>query len=365
MQTRFPLRLAAVVVVAIATGAFAITACGEEEGGGPPLPVNTSTAGGTSGGGGEGGTSGRVREPLAGACYPKDPFCGIVGSPCLARVDQFQQTKKILRLGQLQITAPKSLANNAVAGIVGNAMTLLSDRDRCHLIATKPGNFNFLIEVDTEAKTLYAGGGLPQKNPDEGYCYVTKTFSSGIETKPVQIPISYEYDETTDTGTMNTVEPFDLAVPIFDPEADPELNAPILLPLRGTQIKNALLTDQGSCIGRFRGEDGELEPSDCSVTSLNAANDDYYPFASGGDLTGYITVADADNVEVKDLKATLCGLLSGQATNGCRNKTTGEIEFGPAANKPDFDSDGDGVNDAYRLAAKISGAGARVNGPCP
>lgn len=365
MLTRLPLRLISVVLSAGFVFGVVLTACGEEEGGGPPLPAKTGGGTGGSGAGGQAGAPGRAREPLAGRCYPTDPFCGIVGSPCLARVDNFEQKKKVLRLGQLQITKPKSLANNAVAGIVGNAMTLLSDRDRCYLTATKPGNFNFLIEVDTEQKTLYAGGGLPQKNPDEGYCYVTKTFASGIETKPVQIPISYEYDETTDTGTMNTVEPFDLAVPIFDPEADPELNAPILLPLRGTQIKNALLTDQGSCIGRFRGEDGELEPSDCSVTSLNAASDDYYPFASGGDLTGYITVADADSVEVKDLKATLCGLLSGQSTQGCRNKTTGEIEFGPAANKPDFDSDGDGENDAYLLAAKIAGAGAKVNGPCP
>ena len=79
-----------------------------------------------------------------------------------------------------------------VMNLVSNAMTQISNRDACYLYATKPGNFNFLIQVDTVKKTVLAGGGLPQKDPDAGYCSVTKTFDNGLETKPITIPIDYD-----------------------------------------------------------------------------------------------------------------------------------------------------------------------------
>jgi hypothetical protein len=153
-------------------------------------------------------------------------------------------------------------------------------------------------------------------------------------------------------------------VPIFDPEADPGLAAPILLPLKGTNLKNTQLSEDGACIGRFRGEAGELEAGDCNPTTGNAAKDEYYPFKSGGDLEGYILVSDAENVQVKDLKATLCALLSGQTARGTCKDADGKLSFGSGA-QPDLDTDGDGTNDAYALAAKIAGSSAKLNGACP
>jgi hypothetical protein len=321
-------------------GAIALSACSSDDDPAPP-----------AGNGGSGSTT-------LGGCYPTDPACGIVGSKCLAREDMKGQDVKTLRLGQLQITAPSSLANNAVAGLVGNAITQISNQSTCHLFATKPGNFNFLIQLDTVKNTLLLGGGLPQPDPDAGYCLVTRTFDNGLTSQPITIPVDYN----ADTQMFGTTEALELNVPIFDPANDPQLVAPILLPLKGTFLKNVQLSEDGACIGRFRGEEGELD-EDCGVTTSNAAKDDYYPFQSGGDLEGYILVKDAEAVQVIDLKATLCALLSGQTSKGKCTQDDGTIGFG-SGTKPDLDTDGDGEMDAYRLAARIAGSSVKLNGPC-
>lgn len=322
----------------------------------------------------ETGATAGPSKPNLGGCYPTDPKCTIAGSKCMALTDVSNAKKKTLRISQLKVGKPSALASTTINfTIIGPAVTI-QDNEACHLRpGTKAGTFNWLMEfdlTDPANATLRTGGARPVKDPSAGFCFLTESIQ-GQSLAPQTIKINYE----ASTGKFSTGEGKALTVPIFLDQAG--ATVPILLPLQGVKITNGTLTENGNCIGRFRGETGELD-SDCQTTSSMPTDPQAFQFEKGADLEGYITAEEADKVKIVDLSQSLCSFLSNtretcpddSSYKCCRRGTDGKIDFTGASGKPDFSSatqascSGTADCDAYLLGTELSAASVKINDSC-
>ena len=350
-------------VVGMASSLFvaaALAACSSSS-----SDASSSTGGTGTGGSGAGGATGFG---AVGMCYSTKSQCGLPGSHCMSLVDNTSTTKKTLRISQLRVTKPALLASKPIEfSIIGPAVTWADDA-ACGLSAPgKAGQFNWLLEFDTAAKTLKTGGAKPVDDAHSGYCYVNDSFG-GLAVAPIA-PTPIDLTDNKDgTFTFGTTQKFDISVPIFlDKTAT---KAPIVLPLKGGTIKNGTLTEGGNCIGKFKGD--TLDPSTsppCQPQTSDPTKDDAYQYTSGATLEGYITAEDADSVIVVDLGQSLCSLLANTAMDvggvkHCLRDTGGKLDFSKTTTPPDFSSKGDGNNDAYGLGAEVSAAGVKINDTC-
>ena len=182
--------------------------------------------------------------------------------------------------------------------------------------ASKGGLFNWLLDIDTEAKTLRTGGARGVDDISAGYCFLQADFSD-LKVEPIQTDITY--DETSGAfATTGSIER--LTVPIFQTR-NPD-DVPILLPLRLASISDGTLSTDGNCIGRYRGESDELTPGDCTTTMNNAKSDENYRFIDGATIQGIISLEEADHVKIIDLSASLCTLLTGVSVKAANNYGT-------------------------------------------
>ncbi len=309
-----------------------------------------------------------------GGCYPTDPKCTIAGSKCQALIDNSASNKKTLRISQLKVSKPAALASTTINfTIIGPAVTI-QDNDACHLRpGLKAGTFNWLMEfdlTDPAKATLRTGGARPVKDVSAGYCFLTDSIG-GSSLAPQTIPIVYDKA----TGAFSTGEGKALTVPIFlDQEAK---TTPILLPLQGVKITNGKLTENGNCIGRFRGDVGELD-SACQTLSSDPTDPQAFQFEKGADLEGYITAEEADKVKIVDLSQSLCSFLSNvrepcvedSSFKCCRRGADGKVDLSSASGKPDFSSTGQKACsgtpdcDAYLLGTELSAAAVKINDTC-
>ncbi len=268
---------------------------------------------------------------LEGSCYAPVGCSVLPENRCLAKVDNSQSTHKTLRMSQLRVKEPAVLANGFVQfTIVGPAVTQYDPA--CLLNPPKGGLFNWLLDVDTSAKTLRTGGARAIDDLASGYCFLSQDFS-GIQVEPIVADIDYNEAE----GTFATTTPLArLAVPIFQKRGDDDV--PILLPLLTTSITDAKLTENGNCIGRYRGEPGELDvrcdcvgrflkesdvPSErCEEIGGDPTDDAAYAFVGAANIEGKIALDEADQVKVIDLSGSLCVLLTGQSVKGADGYST-------------------------------------------
>ena len=361
------------VSTALITLAAALSACGSSSA--SPAPATTTGAGGSGAGGSGAGASagsgagGSGDLGAVGPCYSKDKTCGLPGSSCMALVDNTTVTRKTLRMSQLAITKPATLASKTVEfNIITPAVNWI-DNMACGFVPSgKAGQFNWLLEIDTAMKTMKTGGAAPVADPHAGYCYINQSFG-GLMVAPTTGPL-----DLTDNGdgTFNFASnmKFDIAVPIFLDATGTK--PPIVLPLKGGTITNGKLGEKGNCIGRFRGKAGELDPSiKCQTTTSDPKDPNAYQYVNDATLSGYITAEDADKVLVVDLNESLCGLLTNatmMAADGskvCKRDAAGKLDFGASMSGPDFSSKGDGVMDSFELGATFAAAAVKINDTCP
>lgn len=289
-------------------------------------------------------------------------------------IDNSTAKKKTMRISQLKVSKPAALASTTINfTIIGPAVTI-QDNEACHLRpGTKAGTFNWLMEfdlTDPANATLRTGGARPVKDPAAGFCFLTESIGAS-SLAPQTIKITYD----AATGAFATGEGKALTVPIFlDQEGK---TTPILLPLQGVKITNGTLTENGNCIGRFRGEKGELD-SDCQTSSSNPTDPQAFQFEKGADLEGYITAEEADKVKIVDLSQSLCSFLSNTrepcaddaAFKCCRRGSDGKVDLSTASGKPDFSSAGQKACagtpdcDAYLLGTELSASAVKINDAC-
>lgn len=308
-------------------------------------------------------SSGSCDPTQAGTCY-QPACCQIVsGSKCMAKLDNSSSARKMLRMSQLRVKAPAKLSTKLVQNtIVSPAVTQL-DPDCGLKDVNKGGLFNWLIDFDTTTGQLRTGGARAVEKIDDGYCFLKADFS-GVLVEPIVTEMNYD----AATGAFSTKGLIErLAVPIFQ-KRDPS-DVPILLPLRNAEILDGTLSSDGNCIGRFRGEEGELD-GDCKTITDDVGSPDAYLFESGGKIQGIITLEEADQVKIVDLKQTLCALLvKTDAVTKVDDFTVCKRDGDKLAPEvmaaADAESTPGGPKDSVRLAAEFAASSTKINdGEC-
>ncbi len=190
------------------------------------------------------------------------------------------------RMRKLNVVAPTSLAG--LQKIVIDKGVLLNT---CGEKAD--GTFSWLLRVDKTASTLLTGGAPPAADPFSAYCFYRQKVN-GLDIKPLTSKITFNGNTfaTTDGLQQLNIPIFVLGNPV-----------PVILPVRGAKI-NAATIDGDNCIGKFQ-KDAldvsciEYDPATCPRWKPN------------GSLGGYITLEDADKVDVRETNKTLCAQLTG------------------------------------------------------
>jgi hypothetical protein len=175
------------------------------------------------------------------------------------------------------------------------------------------GGFNWLIRLDSSKHQVTTGGALPVPDPyDAGYSFLNGKYGdSGILVAPVCLDAGLADAKTPGEITFSS-EPATgiLNIPIFLSDTDPP-SAPTILPIRGAQFYDVTISPdnegQPDCIGDInQAWYAQSAPSaGCADNGLDTCPKWY----TGGAIAGYITLADAQNIDVVLLGSTLCSVL--------------------------------------------------------
>ena len=295
-----------------------------------------------------GGTSGGA------ACAVTAPGCKTDISDCISLVDNKAETKFGLRISQLTINTPAALASGVISQVVNNAVA--SNYSACTIgtssdsvYGTGTGTFSWLIEFDTTAGTLKTGGAKPVADPTAGYCFVNET-----NIKPFSVKAAVGAD-----GKFAITDGQDLTVPIY---LDAAAKTVVLLPLHKARLFDGVLSANHNCIGKYNA-DG-LDPNNTCKADPDSKT---FTFVDGGTLEGYITLEEADGVEIEALgHESLCVLLSGK-DDGATPKRCPKGADGKISVSGDFCSTTNtsgGCNDSYKLGANFAANGVKISGDC-
>jgi hypothetical protein len=305
----------------------------------------------SSGSGGAGGSSSGTGGP---ACALTAAGCKTDVSDCVALVDNKGQKDFGLRISQLTVTKPSALASGVVASVINNAVasnyaacTLGSSTDS--VFGGGTGTFSWLVEFDETKGTIKTGGAKPVADPNAGYCFVNDK-AKGIAPFTVNAAVGSD-------GKFTMTDGQDLTVPIY---LDATGSSVVLLPLHKARLFNGMLSSDNNCIGKYNAEG--LDPNNtCKPDPENKI----YMFVDGASLEGYVTIEEADGVEVQALKQSLCVVLSGQNSNGkCPRDAGGKITVKGdwcAAKNAAADAS---CADAWKLGATFSASAVKITGDC-
>jgi hypothetical protein len=285
----------------------------------------------------------------AGMCMI-DPKCGSQDT-CLPLSSNAGKNVLDFRMRRLDVVAPQAL--KGLQQIVIDKGVLL------HNVCgeSQDGTFSWLMRVDKTANTLTTGG-APPGDPFATYCFFRGT-ANGLQIQPVTVKITFN-GKTFSSDILPS-----LNIPIFI------LNNPnpVILPVRGAKINSATI-DPDDCIGKFQKDAldskcQELDYSTCARWSPNAS------------LGGYITLDDADKVDVRETSQTLCAQLTGDKSGGMVAIDNGQVMIAhcghqggdmmkPVTAKGDYCSTtgkpGD-CADSFWLAATFAASAAKIEEP--
>lgn len=297
--------------------------------------------------------------PAGDACAPAEG-CPSVVSDCVAFEDNAGKDAFALRISDLQISTPAALNSQVVAGLL--ALGITPDYEQCVTadglpLFTGDGSFNWILNFDRAAGTLRTGGAELETDPNAGYCFIDGMIG-GFDVAPLELPATFN-----DDGSFVLDGFADVVVPIFTSPTD--ATSVILLPLKGVSITDGTISSDNNCMGSFNA--AELDPQNLCKPNLPTVP----AFKTGANLDGYITLEEADAVEVPQLGgASLCTLLTTAEfieNNKCK-RMNGEIllegdwcagaagEAGTAATAT--------CKDSVRLSAKFAASGAKLRTDC-
>ncbi|MGO9709227.1 MAG: hypothetical protein ACLQBL_10205 [Polyangiaceae bacterium] len=277
--------------------------------------------------------------------------CGSIAPTSCEPMATNTATTENFRMRRIILVAPKSLAQTAVQlGVVTNGVDL--NEHQCGEEGT--GDFSWLLSFDTTANTLTTGGAPPCDLTDNpvcdpyttGYCFVKKTLTTAlgsIQVAPATVATSEASDNTLETALIPS-----LNIPIY------YQGSIIVLPITNAQISGVTISDNGNCIGTI------------NVSALGADCSDLYENCSkwltAGALTGFITLNQANKVQVVSLNKTLCALLTGDASgpnSSCPTDASGNVtDKGNYCSSPTGPG---GCDDSYWLAATFAASAVNIN----
>jgi hypothetical protein len=287
-------------------------------------------------------------------CSATSPACPTApcnaSSPCLAMADNGSNTTQDFRFRKLNVTAPHALAQTFIQqGVIDQGVNLKSFCGE-----GGDGSFSWLVRFDTTNNKVTTGGAPPTDDPfGVGYCFVNATLA-GLQVTPISVNMTHETDGTWTSDIIPK-----LNVPIYV-HGDP--NNVIVLPLSQAKVKGVNITG-GNCIGSFNA-DGVLSPQPDN-TCLDKDPSSCQRWHTAGSLGGYITLKEAEGVQVVDLGKTLCVLLTGamSTTNGgkdCATDANGNVTGVTGDFCSTTDAPG-GCGDSFWLAATFAASAAKIN----
>jgi hypothetical protein len=286
-------------------------------------------------------------------CTPTDPTCPAlsVTSDCLGLVDNAGKDQFAMRLSQLEVTAPKALTSPTVQKVVGDGVYV--NLPECNVAGL--GTFSLVVEFDLKGGKLKAGGAAPAMNPEEGYCYVNDS-TNGVA--PIEV-------KTTFDGLKFSTEAIPKVVlPVY---VDASAKSAVFLPLTGAKLEDGTISADHNCIGSLN----DAPPSQGGLDPLNNCLPEpgVGYFKNDATLTGYITLEEADAVNVDLLGQSLCVLLSGDAAKygdtgspkKCK-RTGGKLDLeGDWCSTSNMAGD---CKDSFRLEAKLAASSVKVRTDC-
>lgn len=307
---------------------------------------------------GSGGSAGSAA--ATGPCFPTDSTCGYPGTQCLSKVDQTDAPKKLLRMSQLQVSKPAQLATDVIQNIVLHPGVTLHE-EQCYQLNGK-GTFNWLFEFDPATKKGRTGGAKPVADASTGYCFVSEPIG-GIDVAPTEVDLNItdngdgSYNFSTKTAIARVVVPIYLDVEMT--------KTPILLPLNNVSLTDGVISENGNCIGRFRGKEGELDPAQDCAPDTDFSSPNYWSYQNAANLKGTIKIDEADKVIIVDLNnVSLCSFLAKlpSSEKTCANATMTALE-NPKALAIGVDTDNDGKADSFELEAQFAASGTKFSTP--
>jgi hypothetical protein len=306
--------------------------------------------------------------PDAQVCTPGAGTCNTApcnsNSACLAMADNSGASVANLRMRKLLVTAPPALAFQPPSHTFVQKTVIdegINLDNQCGEPGT--GTFNWLIQFDTQNMKVTTGCAPPPKDPfGAGYCFVNATIE-GLQVGPVTVDIAQNMD-----GSYSTSKIIDkLYVPIFVASnvASMATSSVIVLPISGASVKNVTLSSDHNCIGHYNSD--AVTPS--GATCVDTDDTTCVRWTTGGSLGGYITLDDANGVDVPQLAESLCVLLAPTATvdtsnpneKKCATDATGHVTAqGDYCSKTPGPG---GCNDSYWLSATFAASAAKIVAP--
>ncbi|MDI3286386.1 hypothetical protein [Polyangium sp. 15x6] len=289
--------------------------------------------------------------PPSGANCALTAECVTTDPTCIALVDNAGQTEFGLRMSQIIISKPATLAAASFIGKTVASGVALKDL-KCNLDGS--GTFSWLLHFDTTTNTVCTGGAKPVASPADGYTFVNEMVG-GFNITPIK------FTSDLSQGSFEVMEGQDIIVPVYTAEG----GEPILLPLKKARILDGKLSSNNNCVGSYNAEG--LDP-------LNLCKpypeENQFTFNNAGKIEGYITLEDADAVEVDLAKKSLCALLTGKDDGAtpiakCARDANGKIDYkGDWCDATNAAADGT-CADAVQLGAEFAASAVKINGGCP
>ncbi|HSO37475.1 MAG TPA: hypothetical protein VLT33_33350 [Labilithrix sp.] len=244
-----------------------------------------------------------------GGCAIDEAKCGSA-STCMPLGDNRGRTVLDFRIRRLNIAAPDSLAAlDFQAKVTIPTIDLKSAQCGEH----GSDSWAWLMRLDREKKTLTTGGAPPSSDPFAlGYCFFNSERQGKKIAPAAGIPVRLDKDGTVFSSGGSAK----LTMPLFV-GGDP--NALVLLPITDFAVRNVTTSAEDNCIGSFNAKalDGACveDPAKCSK------------WRTAGAMAGYITLEDADGVDVSAFKQSLCSLLTKSKTAKCPRDAAGKISL--------------------------------------
>jgi len=273
---------------------------------------------------------------------------------CLPLSSNAGKTTLDFRMRQLYVVAPQSLAG--LQKIVIDQGIYL--KNACG--EKQNGTFSWMLRVDKTAGTLTTGGS-PVVDPfGAPFCFYRNNVN-GLSIQPVTVKITFN-GKSFDSDTLSA-----LNIPIFIINNP----TPVILPVRGAKIVGATI-DPDDCIGKFHKDALDQTCQEYDYSSCPR-------WEPAGALGGYITLDDADRVDVREVGKTLCVQLTGDSTGGMVTLPDGtttthcghvggdmKMPVNPATAHGDFCSKTNmpgGCQDSFWMAATFAASAAKLDEP--
>ncbi len=318
------------------------------------LAVAAACSSSSSGGGSGSSTSG-------GSCQPTDPACPAlaVKSGCLALTDYSGKDQFVLRLAQLEVTAPAVLTSKVVKDLIGSGVNI--NLDKCNIPGK--GTFSLITEFDLKGGKIKTGGGLPAASPADGYCYANDPAN---KVAPVEVAAHFTAGPSGTTFATDAIAK--IVMPVYQ---DATAKSAIFLPVSQAKLTDGTISADHNCIGSFNA--AKLQPSNnCLPDPDTGVNF----FTNAAKLDGFVTLEEADAVQVPQLTETLCALFVGTDSAAVAKYVDGAAS--PKKCKrtdgKTIDLKGDwcstsnsagGCQDAFKLTANLAASAVKLKSTCP